>query len=280
MLPADLEGLTPPPAGAPAFFLGPNEALTNITNSYRVAVTWDPAPTIALTRSEILGGIGNAACPSPAVQRACVPQPPPATPVDYLDNLSGRYMHRLIYRNQGTQAAPDESLVVSATSTGSAGPPAHGAVEWFEFRHDGNPTTHPTLFQNATFDPDINYRWMPSIAMDKDRNILLGYSKSSLTVKPGIYLTGRLATDTINTMGAEIEMQPSTGVQHRRWESLGRLHRHDPRPDRPVHLLLYERVLKDGRSLPLVHPDRQLQVPILRLGRGLVWHSHRHDHFG
>src|SRR5688572_29475932 len=212
-LPADLVSLTPPPAGAPAFLLGPNEALTNITNSYRVAVTWDPAPTIALTRSEILGGIGNAACLNTAVQRACVPQPPPATPADNLDNLSGRYMHRLIYRNQGTQAAPNESLVVSATSTGSAGPPAHGAVEWFEFRHDGNPATHPTLFQNATYDPDTNYRWMPSIAMDKDRNILLGYSKSSLTVKPGIYLTGRLATDTINTMGAELEMQPSTGVQ-------------------------------------------------------------------
>jgi hypothetical protein len=209
-LPADLEGLTPPPVGAPAFFLGPNEALTNITNSYRVKVTWDPAPTIALTRSEILGGIGNAACLNTAVPRACVPQPPPATPADNLDNLSGRYMHRLVYRNQGTQAAPDESLVVSATSTGAA---THGAVEWFEFRHNGDPNTHPTLFQNATYSPDTSYRWMPSIGMDRARNILLGYSKSSTTVKPGIYLTGRTSTDTINTMGAEIEMQPSTGVQ-------------------------------------------------------------------
>jgi hypothetical protein len=213
MLPGDLDSLTPPPVGSPAFVLGPNEALTNITNSYRIKVTWDPAPTIAMTRTEILGGIGNSACVNSAVPRACVPQPPPATPADYLDNLSGRYMYRLAYRNQGTQAAPDESLVVSATSTGSTSTPAHGAVEWFEFRHDGNPVTHPTLFQNATYDPDINYRWMPSIAMDKDRNILLGYSKSSLTVKPGIYVTGRLATDPINTMGAELEMQASTGVQ-------------------------------------------------------------------
>jgi hypothetical protein len=218
LLPADLEGLTPPPVGAPAFVLSPNEGLTNITNSYRVAVTWDPAPTIAFTRTEIMGGIGNAACLNTAVQRACVPQPPPATPADYLDNLSGRYMHRITYRNLGTQAAPDESLVASATSTGT-GTPAHGAVEWFEFRHDGNPVTHPTLFQNATYDlgndnpATTAYRWMPSIAMDKDRNILLGYSKSSLTVKPGIYITGRLEADPINMMGAEIAMQPSTGVQ-------------------------------------------------------------------
>jgi hypothetical protein len=32
---------------------------------------------------------------------------------------------------------------------------------------------------------------MPSIAMDKDRNIALANSKSSTTIKPGIYLTGR-----------------------------------------------------------------------------------------
>ncbi|MCA1604534.1 MAG: hypothetical protein LC775_03425, partial [Acidobacteria bacterium] len=186
-LPADLDSLTPPPVGAPAFFLGPNEALTEITNSYQVKVTWGAAPTIALTRSEILGGIGNAPCVFNSATRACVPQPAPAKDVDYLDRLGGRLMYRLAYRNQGTQAAPDESLVVSGTSAGSTSTPAHGAVEWFEFRHDGNPNTHPTLFQNAIYDPDTNYRWMSSIAMDKDRNIALGYSKSSLTVKPGIY---------------------------------------------------------------------------------------------
>src|SRR5437660_9083830 len=54
---------------------------------------------------------------------------------------------------------------------------------------------------------------MPSIAMDKDRNIALGYSKSSTTIKPGIYLTGRLAGDSAGTMGAETEMQAGIGVQ-------------------------------------------------------------------
>ena len=217
-LPADLDSLTPPPAGEAAFFLGPNEALTNITNSYRVKVTWDPAPTIALTRGEILGGLGNAPCLSgdTAEGRDCVPQPPPATPLDYLDRLSGRFMYRLGYRNQGTH----ESLVVSGTSTGSTSTPAHGAVEWFEFRDPTtppltplDPPTTPTLFQNATYDPDSSYRWMPSIAMDKDSNILLGYSKSSTSIKPGIYMAGRLSTDAVNTMGAEIEMKAGEGVQ-------------------------------------------------------------------
>ena len=212
-LPADLDSLTPPPVGAPEFLLGPNFGLTNLTDSYRVTVTWDPAPTMVVNRTQILGGIGNAPCLSGATDegRDCVPQPAPAAPTDYLDNLSGHYMYRLAYRNNGTQAAPQERLIVSGNSSGSN--PNHGAVEWFEFRNAGSPTTHPTLFQSGTFDPDNSYRWMPSIAMDKDGNIALGYSKSSTSVKPGIYLTGRLAGDPVNTMGAETEMTAGLGVQ-------------------------------------------------------------------
>ena len=214
-LPADLDSLTPPPSGEAEFVLGPNRLLTNITDSYRVLVTWDPAPTIATTRSEIQIGIGNAPCVSGANSpaRDCVPEPPPAIPTDYLDNLAAHYMYRLAYRNQGTQAVADESLVVSGLTAGSASTPAHGAVRWFEFRNAGSSITQPTVFQNGTYDPDTSYRWMSSIAMDKDRNIALGYSKSSPTVLPGIYLTGRLAGDPAGTMGAETEMQAGIGVQ-------------------------------------------------------------------
>src|SRR5436190_9695337 len=212
-LPADLDSLTPPPAGAAEFLLGPNFGLTNLTDSYRVAVTWDPAPTIATIRSQILGGIGNATCVSGATDdgRDCVPEPSPAVPTDYLDNISGHYMYRLAYRNNGTQAAPQERLLVSGPSSGSNN--QHGAVEWFKFRNTGNSTTHPTLFQSGTFDPDTSYRWLPSIAMDKDGNIALGYSRSRPSVKPGIYMTGRLATDPAGTMGAEAEVKAGLGVQ-------------------------------------------------------------------
>ncbi len=210
-LPADLDSLTPPPAGEAELVLGPNFGLTNITDSFRVQVTWDPAPTITAIPGSILAGIGNAPCVSNTTGRDCVPQPPPAAPTDYLDNLSGHFMYRLAYRNQGTQAAADESLVVSGPSSGSDA--NHGAVEWFEFRNSGTSTATPTLFQSGTYDPDSAYRWMPSIAMDKDRNIALGYSKSSTTIKPGIYVTGRLATDSAGTMGAETEMQAGLGVQ-------------------------------------------------------------------
>src|SRR5947207_3430106 len=216
-LPADLDSLTPPPAGEAEFILGPNAQFTNRTDSTRVKVTWGTTPTIALTSAVITTtGISTAPCvnnTSAQQNRDCVPQPAPAVGADYLDNLSGHFMYRLAYRNNGTQAAPQESLVASATVPGSASTPAHGAVKWWEFRNAGSSTTTPTLFQSGTFDPDTGYRFMSSIAMDKDRNIALGYSKSSTTVNPGIYLTGRLATDAAGTMGAEAEVQAGLGVQ-------------------------------------------------------------------
>jgi hypothetical protein len=216
-LPADLDSLTPPPAGEAAFVLGPNAQFTNRTDSTRVKVTWGTTPTIALTSAVIsTTGISSPPCVNNTTaqeNRDCVPQPSPAVGADYLDNLSSHFMYRLAYRNNGTQAAPQESLVASATVPGSASTPAHGAVKWWEFRNAGSSTTTPTVFQSGTFDPDTAYRFMPSIAMDKDLNIALGYSKSSTTVKPGIYMTGRLATDAAGTMGAETTVQAGLGVQ-------------------------------------------------------------------
>jgi hypothetical protein len=210
-LPADLDSLTPPPAGEAEFLLGPNFGLTNLTDSFRVLVTWDPAPTINAIPGSIQAGIGSAPCVNNANGRDCVPQPSPAAGTDYLDSIAGHYMYRLAYRNQGSQVAAVESLVVSGPDAGSDA--NHGAVTWFEFRNAGSSTATPTLFQSGTYDPDTNYRWLPSIAMDKDGNIALGYSKSSTTLKPGIYVTGRLAGDPAGTMGAETEMQAGIGSQ-------------------------------------------------------------------
>src|SRR6185436_6995234 len=155
-LPADLDSLTPPPAGAAGFVLGPDPAFTNRTDVARVAVTWGATPTITLTENTVAVGIGNAPCVNNTTardNRDCVPQPSPAVAADDLDNISFHYMYRLAYRNFGGSPA-QESLVVSALTAGSASTPAHGAVRWFEFRNAGGLTTMPTSFQAATFDPD------------------------------------------------------------------------------------------------------------------------------
>ena len=58
-----------------------------------------------------------------------------------------------------------------------------------------NPGGTQTLYQQGTFSPDLNWRWMGSIGMDKNGKIALGYSVSSGSIFPGIRITGRAPSD-------------------------------------------------------------------------------------
>src|SRR5882724_5503772 len=214
MIPSDLDSLTPPPAGEAAFVIAPHPTTVNRLTSARVAVTWGGAPRIRLNEDFIQESWGVPPCVSDttADHRDCVPEPAPATPPDYVDNLDARLMYRLAYRNFGGSPV-QESLVGNITVPGGNSNPKHGAIRWYEFRNAGSSTTTPTVFQASTYDPDSAYRWLGSIAMDKNHNIALGYSKSSLTVIPSIFITGRLSTDAPNTLGTEAQVQAGIGVQ-------------------------------------------------------------------
>ena len=215
MIPSDLDSLTPPPAGAAAFVIAPHPTTVNRLTSARVAVTWGGAPRIRLTEDVINESWGVPPCVNDTDandHRDCVPEPAPATPNDYVDNLDVRLMYRLAYRNFGGSPV-QESLVGNITVPGANSQPKHGAIRWYEFRNAGSSTTTPTVFQASTYDPDSAYRWLGSIAMDKDHNIALGYSKSSLSVKPSIFVTGRLSTDPLNTLGTETQVTAGLGVQ-------------------------------------------------------------------
>src|SRR5437773_2441285 len=188
LLPADLDGATPPAAGEPNFLL--EIASTSALNLYRFHVDFDvpsnstlsgPFTIPVATFSEACGGSG-----------ACIPQPPVNGTTTYLDSVGDRLMHRLAYRNFGDH----ESLVTnhSVAVGGSVG------VRWYEIR---NPNGTPTVFQQGTYAPDSNRRWMGSIAMDRSGNIALGYSVSSGSLFPSIRFTGRAATDTLGNMQAE-----------------------------------------------------------------------------
>ena len=135
---------------------------------------------------------------------ACIPQPGTST---VLDTLADRLMYRLGYRNRGNT----ESLVVTQSVDPDGAGSQQSALRWYEVRNpSGNP---PTLFQNATFNPDSTNRWMGSIAMDKNGNLALGYSVSSGTVFPGIRITGRLRSEVRNQMQAEAVIIGGTGSQ-------------------------------------------------------------------
>jgi hypothetical protein len=77
-----------------------------------------------------------------------------------------------------------------------------------------NPNGAPTIYQQGTFQPDSNYRWMGSLAIDQLGNMALGYSVSSETMYPAIRYTGRWITDPLGKLCAgETSLIEGTGAQ-------------------------------------------------------------------
>jgi hypothetical protein len=110
-----------------------------------------------------------------------------------LDTLGDRLMYRLNYRNFGNH----ESLVVNHSVVTPAG---NLGIRWYEVR---SPGASPTLYQQSTFAPDGDSRWMGSVAMDKVGNIAVGYSVSSGTTYPSIRYATRFASDHLNQLTSE-----------------------------------------------------------------------------
>lgn len=205
LLPSDLDGTTPPPAGSPNFFMNFG---ANSLNLWKFHVDWaTPANSTFAGPTNIPVASFSPACSGGGT---CIPQPNTS---NKLDSLADRLMYRLAYRNR----AGTESLVVNHSVAVGSRRNSVTSVRWYEIR---NPNGTPTVFQQGTLGTsDGIHRWMGSIAMDKQGNIALGYSASSSSVRPSIRYTGQLATDALNTMQAENSIIAGVGSQ------TGNLHR-------------------------------------------------------
>jgi hypothetical protein len=183
-LPADLDGSTLPPAGAPASFVKWPGNGTYQTYHYHVDWVTPGNSTFTSFASPAAAGFTQLCL----ITRNCVPQPGTTT---RLDGIGDRLMFRLAYRNFGDH----ESVVGNFTvSSGSV-----AGIRWFELR---NVTAGPvTVYQQSTYQPDSTWRWMGSIAMDKAGDIALGYSASSSTVNPSLRYAGRLTGDALGSLG-------------------------------------------------------------------------------
>jgi hypothetical protein len=185
-LPSDLDGSTLPPAGAPnSLVLWPD---TNTYRVYHFHVDFAVPTNSTLT---LFGSSPSSAftqiCPT---TRDCVPALNASTPGNKMDSLGDRLMFRLAYRNFGDHESVVGNFTVS--SGGVAG------IRWFELR--GVTAGPVTTFQQSTYQPDTTWRWMGSIAMDKQGDMGLGFSASDATIHPQIRYTGRLVTDPVNTL--------------------------------------------------------------------------------
>ena len=199
LVPADLEGSTLPPSGEP-------NLLMNITSSavnfWRMAVNWGTG-TGTLTGPI---GVSVAAFSRACGGGVCIPQP---GTTNKLDSLGDRAMYRLSYRNFGDH----EALVINHSVTSGTGV----GVRWYELRNATGQTfgsANPVLFQQGTFAPTNDFRWMGSAAMDKTGGIAIGYNISNAsTIVPSIRYAYRGPADPLGTLGNETTILVGSGIQ-------------------------------------------------------------------
>ncbi|MFH1159818.1 MAG: T9SS type A sorting domain-containing protein [bacterium] len=99
-------------------------------------------------------------------------------------------MHRMPFRKFTDHWSMLLNTTVSVTGSVAG-------IRWMEVQHSGSGWS---LYQEGTYSPDAEYRWMGSIAMDSLGNIALGYSISSSTMYPSIRYTGRMNSDPLGVM--------------------------------------------------------------------------------
>ena len=185
---SDVDGRNVPPAGAPNIMMAAGGTqLKKIFEDdgiyfWKVHVDWrNPQNTKAAGPVKIAVAPYHYLCDGQL--SSCVPQPGTE---QRLDSQGDKLMQRLVYRRIGDH----ESIVAAhsiATKIGG------GGVRWYEFRLDAN--RNPALYQQGTYAPDAFYRWMPSIDMDKNGDIGVGYSFGGAPIFAGQRFAARLASD-------------------------------------------------------------------------------------
>jgi hypothetical protein len=207
LLPSDRDGRSDPPSGSPNYFAAVDTGAGNL-QVWKFHVDWGTPTNSTLTGPTLLATSFNATFCG-GTSSNCVPQPGTTRK---LDTLNDRLMYRLAYRNFGDH----ESLVVNHTvNVASSGD--HAAVRWYELRLANGV---PSIYQQGSYAPDGDNRWMGSVAMDGSGDIAVGYSVSSGTTSPSIRYAAQTAGATLNTLDVqENTLQPGAGSQtgYSRW---------------------------------------------------------------
>ena len=200
LLPSDLDGTLPPPAGSPNYVLGLG-ATDGTLAFWKFHVDWNTPGNstltgpVTLTTDPYTLACNDFASPAFGV---CIPQ---LGTTQQLQSQGDHLMYRLVYRNFGDH----ESLVVNHSVT----VPTGTGLRWYELRLPGGT---PTIFQQGTYAPDTDSRWVGSIAMDASGDMAMGFSLSSSTMNPSIAWTGRLVADPLGVMAqGETIVQTGTG---------------------------------------------------------------------
>ena len=125
-------------------------------------------------------------------------------------------------------------------------------------------TRRPPVYQQGTYAPDAENRWMGSAAMDGAGDIALGYSLTSANRHPAIAYTARRAGDPLGqmTLGEGLLFQ-GLGSQTGTRQPLGRLQLDVGRPER-LHVLVHDGALPRDDQLQLGHAHRVVHAAGVR----------------
>jgi hypothetical protein len=130
-----------------------------------------------------------------------------------IDAIQGIFMFRAQYRVWAGYNSVLLSGVVNADGNGKAG------IRWYELRQN-NTTKVWSIYQQGTYAPDGDNRWMSSIAMDDNGSIALAYAVSGPNSYPSLRYTGRYSSDPLGTMPfAEVTAKAGTSAKtgNNRW---------------------------------------------------------------
>ena len=211
--PSDLDGTTPPPAGSPNYFMrhrddeshnGGPDPTQDFLEIFEFSVDFANAANTTLTGPITIGVAEFDSSLCGLTSFSCIQQPGTNTRLDPLREVT---MWRVQYRNFGSHETIVGNLATDVNGADQSG------VRWFELRKSGG--SGWSLFQEGTYAPDSDSRWMGSAAMDASGNIAVGYNVSSSSTFPGLRYAGRLATDPAGSLpqgeGSLIEGTASNG---------------------------------------------------------------------
>jgi uncharacterized repeat protein (TIGR01451 family) len=225
---ADWDSTTPPAFGAPETFT--RFVAPNTLKSWAMHVDWQSPlnttltalPDITVANFTPVGGIQQPTPNGTTQATNCyngttTPNPCPAIPASpNLESVSDRLMSRLQYRNFGSY----ETEVVNHSVDVGGG---QSGIRWYELRRGGTYGANWQLYQQGTYAPDTDSRWMGSIAMDQAGDIAVGYSISSTTTFPSIRAAGRLPGDPLGLLPqGEVSIAVGGGAQDFGWDGSGR----------------------------------------------------------
>jgi subtilisin-like proprotein convertase family protein len=195
--PVTYDGGTAPPAGAPAMFMrmadaawgAPADRLEIWNINYNVATPASSTitgPTFLTTDAFDSGLCGYTTL-------NCITQPGTQT----MDPLRELLMNRICYRNISGYEAIVCTHAVDVNTTDRAG------LRWYELHRTGGYTNPWSIYQQGTYSPDANDRWMPTIAINENGDIGLAYNIAGTVggnIYPSVRYTGRYKNDPLGQM--------------------------------------------------------------------------------